>query len=184
MSSVLEFGSTVIFEATNEDGGLDIITDPNSDNFIVISEIEGEASAADPGDDIIIGGGSFDFISASAGDDIIVGRDGDDVIDGDSGSDIIRGGAGDDIIIGGKGSDLLIGGEGEDIFEFQFDDFAAGEVDNILDFETGVDRIRINGIDPSLVTVEDNQIKFDGETIISLDGTATGDTDDDTFELF
>lgn len=185
MSSVLETGVLdILVNNENEDGGLDIIGRPEKDNFLIIKEKPGTDSAADPGDDIVISGLGFDFISAGDGDDIISGRDGDDIIDGEAGSDIIRGDKGDDIIIGGKGSDILIGGEGADIFEFQLSDFANGEIDSVRDFEAGVDRIRINGVDPSLVSIEGDLIKYDGETIISLGTDATGATDDDTFELF
>ena len=188
MSSILDFNaSSVLFETPNGNGGLDIVAQPDSDNFIIISEVEGEASAANPGDDIVIGGNALDFISTSDGDDIIIGNRGDDLIDGGAGSDIIQGRDGDDIIIGGKGSDLLSGGEGEDIFGFNADDFSSGEVDSILDFEAGVDRVQINGVDPDRVTVEGSLIKLDGETIIELNGeagTGSGATDEDTFELF
>jgi len=186
MSSVLELPTTgSVFE--NSDGGLDVIASQTEDsNFIVIGEKPGEESAADPGDDIVIGGLGFDFISTGEGNDIVVGGAGDDIIDGGAGSDIIRGGEGADIIDGGAGADILIGGEGADIFEFEASDFADGSTDSVLDFEVG-DRIIVNGSDA--VTLDGNEIKLNGETIINITGGVpdgvTGEfTDDDTFELF
>lgn len=182
MSSILNLGvPTVLFENSNDDGGLDIIAQQSEDNFIIISD-----DSEGVGDDIVIGGNGKDFISASEGDDILLAGDETDLIDGGDGSDIIIGGGGTDFIIGGKGADLAIGGEGADVFEFSAEDFADGEIDSILDFEEGVDRIRINGIDPDSVTVDEDSISLNGETIINLGVSDSGEgaTDDDTFELF
>lgn len=182
MSSILieSSASSVLFESPNSSGGLDIFAQPEGNNFIVIND-----DSAGTGDDVIIGGNRVDFISTSEGDDILIGGDGDDIIRGEEGSDILQGGDGDDILIGGEGSDLIFGGEGSDIFEFNAEDFASGEIDSILDFEEGVDRIRINGIDPDSVTVDEGSISLDGEIIINLNGNGeSGATDDDTFELF
>ncbi|MDJ0744162.1 MAG: calcium-binding protein [Xenococcaceae cyanobacterium MO_167.B27] len=185
MSSVLELPTTgSVFE--NDGGGLDVIGSQSEDNFIRIGEADGDDSAADPGEDFVLGGLGADIIFTSDGDDLVVGGAGDDIIDGGAGSDIIRGGEGADIIRGGEGADLIIGGEGADIFEFQVSDFADGSTDSVLDFEAG-DRIIVNGSDS--VTLEGNEIKLDGETIINITGGVpdgvTGEyTDDDTFQLF
>lgn len=182
MSSILLESSTssVLFENPNDSGGLDIVAQQEGDNFIVIND-----DSAGVGDDIIIGGSGLDFISASEGDDILISGDSHDIIEGGEGSDIIQARGGDDILIGGEGSDLLIGGEGADVFEFNAEDFANGEIDSILDFEEGVDRIRINGVDPDRVTADEASISLDGEIIINLNNNGeSGATDDDTFELF
>ncbi len=185
MSSILETSVMLdtVFEGSNDTSGLLIITDADSSNFILINEIEGEASAADPGDDIVFGGSQFDFISTGDGDDILRAGDGDDIIIGGAGNDIINAGDGTDIIDGGTGNDILIGGEGSDIFRYQLSDFENGDVDRILDFESGVDQLQINGVDPSLVTLEDNAIKYDGETIISIEGE-NNPIDDSDLEIF
>ncbi len=148
-------------------GGLLIEGNADESNFIVIDEQEGAESAANPGDDIIFGGDEFDVVFANDGDDLIFGKGGDDVL---------IGGEGDDVLIGGEGSDTLIGGEGADTFLYKLDDFANGEVDTVVNFESGVDQVIISGADPDLVTVDENMIKYDGETIIV--------SDDDFDELF
>ncbi|MCH9780281.1 MAG: hypothetical protein K0U36_03250, partial [Alphaproteobacteria bacterium] len=51
-------------------------------------------------------------------------------------------GHGDDVLNGHGGNDLLIGLGGEDIFEFDFFSMNNREVDRVLDFEDGVDKLR------------------------------------------
>ena len=182
MSSVVDFTTTAnIFE--NGDNGFDVFDNPNDSTIDNIVRISGE------GDDFVSMSGGDDTILTGAGDDNILGGAGNDYIDGGEGTDIIDGGAGDDIIIGGKGADVLSGGAGSDLFEFELSDFVDENgdvisVDRILDFERGTDGIIINGVDPSMVTVEEDLIKYDGETIINLGDEVTGGQDPDTFELF
>jgi Ca2+-binding RTX toxin-like protein len=71
----------------------------------------------------------------------IVGDDGNDTIIGGSGSDVIDGGKGSDTITGGKGSDTLTGGDGADTFVL---DSPFNAVDNIKDFTTGTDKVKID----------------------------------------
>ncbi|AXI54337.1 hypothetical protein C1J05_07390 [Sulfitobacter sp. JL08] len=59
------------------------------------------------------------------------------------GADILNGGAGDDIIIDGAGADILTGGAGADDFVFVRDD----QRDVITDFQPGLDRIDLTGLD-------------------------------------
>ncbi len=189
MSSVLEVGTPdSIISIENDSSGLDIIGSQTESNTIIIGEKPGEESLNNPGADNVIGGSAFDFIKTGDGDDIIMGGGGDDLLYGEAGSDLIRGGEGNDDIIGGEGADDLIGGSGADTFKFALQDFASGEIDTIRDFEVGLDKIIINGIDPDLATVEGNMVKYEGETIINLSGDVTGiqgqATDEDTFELF
>lgn len=183
MSSILEVGA--VDAIANDYDGLDIIGNQTETNTIIIGEAPGSDS---PGNDNVIGGSELDFISTGDGDDIIIGGGGDDIIFGGAGSDIIRGGDGADVITGGADADHLMGGSGKDTFRFDLEDFVNGEIDSIHDFEVGVDKIIINGIDSDLVTIEGNAVTYDGNTIINLGGDVTGiqgqATDDDTFELF
>ncbi len=182
MSSVVDFATTAnIFENVNN--GFDVFDNPNDSIIDNIVRISGE------GDDFVSMSDGDDIIFAGAGDDNILGGAGDDYIDGGAGTDIINGGEGDDTILGGEGADVLSGGAGADLFEFDLSDFVDENgdvisVDRILDFEQGTDGIIINGVDPSLVTVEEDLIKYDGDTIINLGDDVTGGQDPDTFELF
>ena len=188
MSSVLEFATPDIISSANGDFGLDVVGDQDGQNTIWIGDSNGPINNGVSGDDVVTGGSEFDWIQTGDGDDIIIGGAGDDLLDGGAGSDIIRGGDGADIIIGGSGADNLMGGSGVDEFQFSLEDFVNGEIDSIHDFEVGVDKIIINGIDSGLAAIEGNTVKYDGETIINLGGDVTGiqsdATDDDTFELF
>ena len=67
----------------------------------------------------------------------------DDVLTGAGGNDILSGGAGADILMDGAGQDSLTGGSGADEFVFVRDDTR----DIITDFEPGVDRIDMTGLD-------------------------------------
>jgi Ca2+-binding RTX toxin-like protein len=81
------------------------------------------------------GGGSF--VTA----DLITGPAGD--LQGTPQSDVITGGFGPDVLRGGPGTDQLTGGPGADVFVIDLGDRAA---DQILDFEPGQDRIRIEEV--------------------------------------
>jgi hypothetical protein len=80
--------------------------------------------------------------------DRIAGRDGDDVLVGRRGADRLSGGPGDDRLIGGPGHDTLVGGAGEDTFVFA--SARQARRDRLPDFEAGVDRIEIAGVDVSV----------------------------------
>jgi hypothetical protein len=87
-------------------------------------------------------------ILGTPGDDWLVGGDGPDSLDGGAGSDDLQGGAGDDVLRGGTGHDGLTGGAGRDTFVF-----ARGDgPDWIVDFEPGVETLRLEGITADEVT--------------------------------
>jgi hypothetical protein len=65
-------------------------------------------------------------------------------IHGFGGNDALIGGAGDDTLVGGPGDDVLTGGPGRDTFHLN----APGQgIDQITDFTSGVDRLRIAASD-------------------------------------
>lgn len=140
------------------------------------------------GNDSIVGGGGIDWIYAGVGDDSAYGGAGQDVIMGDAGDDKLYGEArldrlygedgndtlwgGDDfdILAGGAGADVLYGGAGADYFDF-FNFFevglAPGTIDRIEDFEDGIDKIRLNGMDSDTV--------HNGNNVFRLSQTAEHD---------
>lgn len=115
------------------------------------------------GDDTLLAGDGDDFLFGGVGQDVLSGGAGDDLIKGGDGDDFIDGGDNNDILEGGRGNDTLVGGSGADVFVFR-----PGEgVDTILDFEEGLDLIRI---DQPGVSFEDLTITSrDGSTVVSLD---------------
>jgi len=78
------------------------------------------------------------------GDDTIDGDAGDNHIRGNRGDDALDGGAGDDVLEGGRGKDLLTGGAGADTFVFAADHHGGDDIDEITDFQTGIDKIVIS----------------------------------------
>ncbi|MFO1091044.1 MAG: M10 family metallopeptidase C-terminal domain-containing protein [Hyphomicrobiales bacterium] len=60
-------------------------------------------------------------------------------------NDTLSGGTGNDTLIGGDGADLLSGGSGADHFVFKGLQEMKGDV--IQDFERGIDRVDLSGID-------------------------------------
>ncbi|NEQ43480.1 MAG: hypothetical protein F6K00_07940 [Leptolyngbya sp. SIOISBB] len=85
----------------------------------------------------------------SHSNDLVNALGGDDFIDGLSGDDTLRGGAGNDTLVGNHGEDVLTGGDGEDTFVLT----KGTGVDEITDFEVGIDRIAL-GSGLSLAVVE------------------------------
>jgi len=113
------------------------------------------------GNDSINGNLGNDSIDGSDGSDIVHGGQGNDTIAGGSGSDIVMGDLGDDWVDGGRGLDTIYGGAGSDTFGIT--EFGATyvthpgwayyyQIDEIADFEDGVDHIHIDAGIPLSVT--------------------------------
>ncbi|WP_146592020.1 CAP domain-containing protein [Puniceibacterium confluentis] len=96
------------------------------------------------GSDLLQGGDDDDRIGGGEGNDTLSGGGGNDFLAGGGRDDVVSGGAGADTINGGAGDDTLSGGAGADLFVFNT--LTRGESDLILDFETGLDRIRLGGV--------------------------------------
>jgi Ca2+-binding RTX toxin-like protein len=69
---------------------------------------------ANPGNDILDGGGGHDQLIGDVGDDSLYGSGGNDTLMGLGGADVLVGGDGDDELRGGDGVDQLYGGSGVD----------------------------------------------------------------------
>ncbi len=90
--------------------------------------------------------------TGNAGNNVLEGNGRANVLDGGAGNDILRGLGGEDVLIGGVGDDRLSGGAGRDTLygdagadKFVFDSAINGvvNVDLIVDFVRGVDRIEL-----------------------------------------
>ncbi len=75
-----------------------------------------------------------------AQNDTLTGADQDDMMSGGAGDDVMRGGAGADILLDGAGVDQLYGGAGADVFVLSADN----QLDQIMDFQIGVDRLDLS----------------------------------------
>ena len=103
------------------------------------SDFAGVRAAATQGSDLLTGTAGSDSIRALAGDDSVFGL---------AGSDSLDGGSGDDLLVGGLGRDLLTGGTGSDVFRLEShrDSLAGSGRDQILDFQSGTDKIDLSSM--------------------------------------
>jgi Ca2+-binding RTX toxin-like protein len=81
-------------------------------------------------------------LTGTSADELIVGTAGANTLRGNAGIDFMFGGAGNDTLNGGEGADQLDGGAGNDIFIFNTS--TASNVDKIVDFTTGSDKIQLS----------------------------------------
>jgi serralysin len=69
-------------------------------------------------------------------------------------ADAMFGGLGGDVLQGRGGADALAGGAGSDVFDYAaVTDSNAAAYDNLYDFETGIDRINIYGLNPTSISI-------------------------------
>lgn len=96
----------------------------------------------------IHGQGGSDDLRGGRGRDEIDGGDDNDTLRGGGVRDLLIGGAGSDYIEGGRGKDLLYGNEfaggGIDADNFDYVTAKVGR-DRIMDFDDGMDHLRLNG---------------------------------------
>lgn len=108
------------------------------------------------GADFIFASSTIKPRTGTAFDDVIFAGDGDDTLSGGSGSDKLFGGAGNDIIIGGYGTNKLYGQQGSDTFKINAAKNDTQSVQDIGDFQVGIDKI-----DVSATGISDfEQLKF------------------------
>ncbi len=74
--------------------------------------------------------------------DVFTGDSAANTLNGGAGNDSLSGGVGNDTLIGGLGNDTLSGGIGNDVFVFN--SATANNLDTILDFTTGTDKIQLS----------------------------------------
>src|SRR5262245_5138185 len=95
------------------------------------------------GNDNLEGLGGNDYLDGGKGNDVIRGGDGDDRIYGRAGNDRLQGGGGNDVLSGDAGNDQLTGGPGNDSFLFAAPLDAVTNVDQIIDYVVGDDKIHL-----------------------------------------
>ncbi|MFW2545249.1 calcium-binding protein [Primorskyibacter sp. 2E107] len=93
----------------------------------------------DAGNDELYGEDDNDTLAGGTGHDTLYGGNGRDALWGSTGNDKLYGGAGNDTLGGDGGNDTLYGGAGADTFAF----YGTHGNDRIVDFEDGVDLIKI-----------------------------------------
>jgi Ca2+-binding RTX toxin-like protein len=140
---------------------------------------------------LMTGSAIRDELNGMAGDDTLIGLGGGDDLFGFDGADTINGGSGDDRVCGdGNGTityagDTLTGGAGADNFFYLTVEDSAPfilRVDQITDFETGVDTLYLGSVDANANvaasqdwTVVASPSHTAGELWIDDSGAASGD---------
>ena len=116
------------FTIANSQGGLNII----------------ENAVGGSGNDILTGNEVANSLDGGFGQDILLGGDGDDWLFGWYGDDTLQGGNDTDVLFGENGKDMLTGGGGQDYFVIgsRFEG-----IDQITDFQTGLDKIVLMATD-------------------------------------
>ncbi len=99
------------------------------------------------------------------------GNDGANLLSGLDGADKLFGGLGADTLIGGLGRDQLTGGGGADTFAVLQESVGQTvlEIDSILDYQTGLDRLDLGAIDANSALAGDQafQISLTGLTKVA-----------------
>lgn len=124
------------------------------------------------------GGNGADTVQGTAGEDNLAGGNGNDRLFGQSGHDLLVGGNGDDVLSGGSGRDRLEGGRGNDTLEggsgsdlFVFT--KSGGEDFVLDFEQGVDKLSLQGVQLKGFDVGDVNHDGQADTVLDLGNGGT-----------
>jgi Ca2+-binding RTX toxin-like protein len=92
----------------------------------------------------VTGSVNGDTLSGSAFNDTLKGGDGGDFLFGSDGRDTLDGGNGNDRLNGGLGNDIMTGGSGSDSFIFDSQLGPTPNIDRIVDFSVGIDKIEIH----------------------------------------
>lgn len=146
------------------EGGNDYI-DGGTGNDTIYGGTGNDSILGQAGNDVIDGGVGNDTIRGGPGHDRILGGSGADSLFGGYGNDTIDGGTGNDFIQGGPGNDWLYGGPGADAFAFETHD--RGELDRIMDYESGLDRIHLANVGSGNARARFNALTIND---VALDG--------------
>jgi Ca2+-binding RTX toxin-like protein len=97
---------------------------------------------------VLVGNAGDNILHGLAGADSLIGGEGSDTLDAGADNDFLAGENGDDVLIGGGGSDLMYGGAGSDRFVYTAvsDSVSGANMDAILDFQVGVDKVDLSAI--------------------------------------
>ena len=132
--------------------------------------------------DLLEGEGEEDWLYGEAGDDTLLGGSDvcRDVLFGGEGDDLLNSGLGDDYLNGEAGFNTLMGGGGYDTFVVTSPGYAI-----VTDFEVGVDRIVLEGLDPADLQFMNSggsvSIGNGTNSFAQLNGVQQGDLSDEDF---
>ena len=151
---------------SNPTGDVVVTLDPASDDVTTTIGISDQGPPAGA----IIGTEFANFLIGTPDGDLLFGL---------GGNDSIYGLDGDDLLDGGEGKDLLYGGGGADEYVLS----SSTDVDTIIGFEDGLDKIRLEGISFDDVTIESQglyvTVSVDDDSLRILNLTGISITIDD-----
>jgi Ca2+-binding RTX toxin-like protein len=139
----------LVYESTSAGVTVDLLNntasggDATGDIISGFENVQGTAQR-----DVLSGTNGANELNGQDGNDTLLGRAGNDILDGGRGNDRLDGGSNNDRLEGGEGNDLLIGGSGRDTFVFASAFRENQGHDTITDFQAGLDRIELHGVDP------------------------------------
>jgi Ca2+-binding RTX toxin-like protein len=139
----------LVYQSTSAGVTVDLLNNTSSGGDAtgdIISGFENVQGTAQR--DVLSGTSGANELLGQDGNDTLFGRAGNDTLEGGAGADRLDGGTGRDRLEGGEGNDLLIGGAGRDTFVFASAFRENQGHDTITDFEAGLDRIELRGVDP------------------------------------
>lgn len=154
----------LVFNGVGElDAKLIVRGTQNDDN--ITGSSQNDTLEGNDGDDIIVGGLGHDSITGGAGNDDLTGGIGKDTISGGDGDDVIYAGLGGDVLSGGAGADKFIYNSNTESYE------STDQFDTISDFETGKDKILVNGV----IAGDGGQNFINLASFSTVDNTGDGD---------
>jgi len=132
----------------------------------------GTSSGADGNDFLVAiedihGSVHNDYLTGNSDKNIIHAHSRNDIVHRDGGNDRLYGNAGNDKIDGGSGADIFNGGSGNDSFDFSsLTDCSINAMDEIQDFEQGLDKVNLSAIEKDLSFDSFEFIVENGHTVI------------------
>ncbi|MFD1508147.1 calcium-binding protein, partial [Lacimonas salitolerans] len=128
-----------------------------------------------------LGSTGNDTLTANDDGMALFGLGGDDSLQGSAAADFLDGGAGNDTLIGGAGNDTLVAGDGSDLMQGGAGDdtFFSGPGDNTIQGGDGTDRVILDGVRASGVTVRGPADNL----VITYEGSRTDVTGVEHFEF-
>jgi len=145
----------------NGNAGNDTITASTGSNRLYGGQGDDTIRVTGNGNNHLNGNLGDDTLIVDAGNNDVHGGQGNDTIQAGGGSDTVMGDLGDDWIDGGRGLDTMYGGAGSDVFAItEFDATYVThpgwrwyyQIDEIADFEDGVDHLHIDAGIPLVLT--------------------------------